>query len=128
MNPAFVPAERQLVVEITVSDIKRSLEVYSALGFTIIRTEPHFAEVGWENAKLLLEERPGYQGPLDTPAGNVRILVPDVDRYWLLCNELGLEVFAPLEDRYYGLRDFTVLDPDRFGLRFASEISRAGHS
>jgi hypothetical protein len=29
-------------------------------------------------------------------------------------------------DRDYGLRDFTVLDPDGFGLRFASRLPDRG--
>src|SRR5262245_65583591 len=28
----------------------------------------------------------------------------------------------PLADRYYGLRDFTIADPDGFGIRFASAL------
>jgi hypothetical protein len=26
-------------------------------------------------------------------------------------------------DRYYGLRDFTIADPDGFGVRFASPLA-----
>jgi len=29
---------------------------------------------------------------------------------------------VPLGDRYYGLRDFTLADPDGFGVRFASML------
>jgi hypothetical protein len=28
----------------------------------------------------------------------------------------------PIGDRYYGLRDFTIRDPDGFGVRFASVL------
>lgn len=31
-------------------------------------------------------------------------------------------VLAPISDRYYGLRDFTVADPDGFGIRFGTRI------
>jgi hypothetical protein len=33
---------------------------------------------------------------------------------------MGARVVSPIGDRYYGLRDFTIADPDGFGLRFAS--------
>ena len=55
-------------------------------------------------------------------AANVRIVVPDVDRLWVVVGRHGLVVERPIEDRAYGLRDFTVLDPDGFGLRFATPL------
>ena len=55
-------------------------------------------------------------------AVNVRIVVPDVDRLWAVVGRLGFVVERPIEDRAYGLRDFTVLDPDGFGLRFATPL------
>jgi uncharacterized glyoxalase superfamily protein PhnB len=54
------------------------------------------------------------------PLANVRVMVPDVDRYWALTREIGAEIAVPIGDRYYGLRDFTVRDLDGFGVRFAS--------
>ena len=43
---------------------------------------------------------------------NVRVMVADVDRHWERVTELGLPVVAAVEDRSYGLRDFTIADPD----------------
>ena len=43
----------------------------------------------------------------------------------LTCNtvpEIGARIVIPLADRYYGLRDFTIADPDGFGIRFASAL------
>jgi catechol 2,3-dioxygenase-like lactoylglutathione lyase family enzyme len=115
----YVAAERQLVVEVHVSDIERSLAFYERLGFERGRTEARFTVLTWEYCELFLAELAGGNGR-ETPQANVRIMVPDVDRYWILAQELGLIVAQPIGDRYYGLRDFTVLDPDGFGLRFAS--------
>jgi uncharacterized glyoxalase superfamily protein PhnB len=50
-------------------------------------------------------------------------MVPNVDEYWRLVNEIGAQVIIPLANRYYGLRDFTIADPDGFGVRFASALS-----
>ncbi|MEA2553477.1 MAG: hypothetical protein QOJ65_1653 [Fimbriimonadaceae bacterium] len=116
-----VPPERPLVLEVTCRNIARSTSFYRALGFELVRTEEFFVELRWEGCLLFLDERSDYEPP-KIPAGNVRILVPDVDACWQLCLDLGAAVHMPIENRYYGLRDFTVLDPDGFGIRFATEI------
>ena len=54
------------------------------------------------------------------PLANVRVMVPNVDDLWALASRLGVRVVLPIADRYYGLRDFTVADPDGFGIRFAT--------
>ena len=111
----------QLVVELTVRNLEDSLALYTALGFALERRNGGFAALRWAHRRLFLDEQ------IDLPAAgparvNVRILVPDVDRLWALTQRLGLAVQQPIADRYYGLRDFTVLDPDGFGLRFASPL------
>ena len=49
-------------------------------------------------------------------------MVPNVDEYWKLANEIGAQIIIPVADRYYGLRDFTIADPDGFGLRFGTVL------
>jgi uncharacterized glyoxalase superfamily protein PhnB len=56
----------------------------------------------------------------------LRILVDDVDAAWEAARALGAKVEAPIGDRAYGLRDFTIRDPDGFALRFAKNISQPG--
>jgi catechol 2,3-dioxygenase-like lactoylglutathione lyase family enzyme len=113
----------QLVVEIMVKDLDRSLALYTALGFTLERRDGNFAVLLWEGRQLFLDQRSDL-APLSTPArANVRILTRDVDAVWEVAQTLGLSVEQSIGDRYYGLRDFTVLDRDGFGLRFASPLS-----
>ena len=50
-------------------------------------------------------------------------MVPDVDRYWTLCQHMKAHIVVPIGDRYYGLRDFTVADPDGYGVRFATSLA-----
>jgi uncharacterized glyoxalase superfamily protein PhnB len=50
-------------------------------------------------------------------------MVPNVDDYWALAIKVGAKVVIPLADRYYGLRDFTIADPDGFGIRFATLLA-----
>jgi catechol 2,3-dioxygenase-like lactoylglutathione lyase family enzyme len=123
MAPA-VDAREQLVVEVFVRDLERSLAFYRRLGFELRRREGHFAEVAWEGCLFFLDEREGLPPPAPVPQGNVRVLVPDVDAAWRLAQEIGARVVAPIEDRYYGLRDFTIADPDGFGVRFATRLGR----
>jgi hypothetical protein len=35
-------------------------------------------------------------------------------------------MIIPLADRYYGLRDFAIADPDGFGVRFATVLPKGG--
>ena len=49
-------------------------------------------------------------------------MVPNVDHYWTLANDIGARIVIAIGDRYYGLRDFTIADPDGFGVRFASAL------
>jgi hypothetical protein len=46
----------------------------------------------------------------------------DVDAWWERANGTGARVLAPIADRDYGLRDFTIADLDGFGIRFAARI------
>jgi hypothetical protein len=119
-----VPAERQLVVEVTCSSIVRSTAFYRTLGFQLRRAESSFVELAWDNCLLFMEEQPEYVPPV-LPAANVRIMVDNVDEVWDRCVGLGVPVLHPIENRYYGLRDFTIVDPDNFGLRFATYLPGA---
>jgi catechol 2,3-dioxygenase-like lactoylglutathione lyase family enzyme len=116
------PMQEQLVLELYVRNISASADFYQRLGFRLLRAESHFVELAWGQSVLYLEEiadAPAPDGPL---VGNVRVLVPDVDRFWALTQELGCTVIKPIADRYYGLRDFTIAGPDGVGLRFASRL------
>lgn len=123
MTKAYVPAGEQLVDELYVRDIKKSCEFYQRLGFELIRDDGNFLVLRWEDAYLFLEEVKDAPLPPEYPIGNMRIMVPDVDHYWGLCQEIGAQVIRPIENRYYGLRDFTLAGPDGLGIRFATRIS-----
>jgi catechol 2,3-dioxygenase-like lactoylglutathione lyase family enzyme len=116
----YVEPTAQLVVEVSVRDLAMSKAFYERLGFEVIRQDASFLEVAWEGHLLFLDEKPDLPAPPVTPAANVRVMVPDVDRRWDLVRRIGARVVSPIADRYYGLRDFTIADPDGFGLRFAS--------
>jgi catechol 2,3-dioxygenase-like lactoylglutathione lyase family enzyme len=116
------PMNEQLVLELYTRDISASVEFYQRFGFRLVRAEAHFVELSWDQAQIYLEEVADAPESGSLIVGNVRVLVPDVDRYWALAQELGCTVIRPIEDRYYGLRDFTIAGPDGVGLRFASRL------
>jgi len=108
----------QLVTELPVRSLAESLSFYRAAGFKLARATATFGVLCWGDRYLFLIERPGaVAGP--HPA-NIRVIVGDVDALFARAGELGWRIQHPLADRGYGLRDFAVLDPDGYELRFAA--------
>ena len=87
----------------------------------------------WGDHQLYIAELSAYHGITSDdlelpelskfPVANIRIMVPNVDDYWKLAKEMGVQIVVPIADRYYGLRDFIISDPDGFGIRFATPSS-----
>jgi catechol 2,3-dioxygenase-like lactoylglutathione lyase family enzyme len=129
----YVDPTEQLVCEIVVRDIRRSVAFYRSLGFELLRDGGDFVELAWEDHRLFLAEISAFQGvePAQPakpgfPVGNVRVMVPNVDDCWKVASDVGAPVVVPIGDRYYGLRDFTIADPDGFGVRFATFLTQPG--
>ena len=121
----YVDPTEQLVAELLIGDLTRSLAFYRALGFDLIREEERFAVLAWEGHYLFLQQGDHAPDPRAAAAINVRVMVPDVDQVWQRASELASRVVVPIGDRHYGLRDFTVADPDGFELRFATRLQAA---
>ena len=130
----YVDSTEQLVTEIVVRDIQRSTKFYRELGFKVIRDAGDFVELTWEDHQLYVAELSAYREIASDdvklperskfPLANIRIVVPNVDDYWKLVREMGAQIVIPIADRYYGLRDFIISDPDGFGVRFATPSSQ----
>ena len=126
----YVDPTEQLVTEIVVRDIGRSTEFYCLLGFELLRDGGDFVELTWEDHHLFLAELSAFHevfgvelpAPPPFPLANIRVMVPDVDEHWRLANEVGARIIVPIADRYYGLRDFVIADPNGFGVRFATAL------
>jgi catechol 2,3-dioxygenase-like lactoylglutathione lyase family enzyme len=126
----YVSPIHQLVTEIVVRDIRRSTEFYRHLRFEFLRDGGGFAELAWEEHRLFLAELSAFRDVRQVelpavpafPLANVRVMVPNVDDYWKRANEIGARIVIPIADRYYGLRDFLIADPDGFGVRFAGPL------
>lgn len=123
----YVPATAQLVAEIFVRDMARSRAFYADFGFAVTADRGTFVVLTWEDHQLYLDERRDLPPPPNQPQANIRVMVPDVDRYWARARARGARILAPIADRDYGLRDFTILDPDGFGIRFGTRLPDAHH-
>ena len=130
----YVDSTEQLVTEIVVRDIQRSTKFYRELGFEVLRDDRDFVELTWEDHQLYIAELSAYHEidnddtelpePPKFPLANIRVMVPNVDDYWKLIKKMGVQIVIPIADRYYGLRDFIISDPDGFGVRFATPSSQ----
>jgi catechol 2,3-dioxygenase-like lactoylglutathione lyase family enzyme len=116
-----------------VRDIKRSIEFYRRLGFELYRDGGDFVELTWEHHRLFLAELSAFPDgapeelppPPAFPLASIRVMVSNVDEHWKTVQEMGARIILPISDRYYGLRDFTIADPDGFGVRFAALLNSA---
>ena len=120
MMEPYIDATEQLVTEMFVRDMTRSKDFYLRLGFKIRLDEGDLVSFTWEGNRLLLAERKDIPPPPDFPRSNLRIRVPNVDDYWKLATEMDAKVLIPIADQPYGSRDFTILDPDGYGVRIGN--------
>lgn len=123
--------------ELFVPDVGEAIGFYTRkLGFRLYRVDPpgepgprsEFAILTLERAVLMFAHDHLYKalgGSIESRRGvaiDVRIMVDDVDAVYGRCRDKGVEIVHDIADRYYGLRDFVVVDPNGFRLRFASPL------
>ncbi|MNE19315.1 Glyoxalase-like domain protein [compost metagenome] len=129
-----------LVPELIVSDLAQSLRFYcGVLGFKVEydRAEDKFAFLSFGNSQIMLEqdwhtESPWRVGPLEPPFGrgmNLSIECPDALALAGALEQAGYTLRQAVEERWYrsndqhrGQRNFLVLDPDGYLLRFAEDL------
>lgn len=108
----------QLVLELCVSDLAASVAFYERAGLTLERRTARFAVLQIEGRYLLLSEHGSVAAGANPP--NLRIMVEDVDAIFERARREGWPIKYPLADHGYGLRDFTISDPDGYEVRFAA--------
>ena len=117
----YVSSTDQLVVELFVDDLDRSIAFYRDLGFLFVRRDETFAELS-RLGHLFFLDATQPSPDVETAAANLRIMVADVNEHWERVQGSGARVLEPIGDRYYGLRDFTIADPDGLAVRFATRL------
>ncbi len=102
------------------------MRFYGALGFDVVEVANDKAEAHWGQAVFTLNERDGVPPPPEIqPVAGLRMLVPDIETYWQMAQEIEARVIYPLHVGDDGLRQFRVMDPDGFAVTFATEVAAA---
>ena len=132
----------RLIPELEVDDLDTSLAFYTGVVGAIVlyaRPEERFAFLDIESANLMLEEAAGpgrrfHGAPLEHPYGrgvNFQIQVADVDALHARVLAAQARVVLPIEERWYrrtdhetGNRQFVVVDPDGYRLRFFTDLGQ----
>ena len=128
----------KIVPELYCSDIERSLAFYTdTLGFCVLfsRPEERFFFLDREGAQIMIEQSVGrvfFVGELRHPYGrgiNLQIEVSNVEALYETVKKTDSRIHIPLENKWYrrdevllGNRQFVVLDPDGYLLRFFESL------
>ena len=131
----------KLVPELTVSDIKKSLDFYvNILGFKVEydRPESNFAFVSYQGSQIMLdannddEDSPWYTGPLEYPRGRGIHFQFEVDRIEPILTRLekhnwpiknAPKVYEYRKDKeLLRFKGFLVMDPDGYLLMFNEDL------
>jgi catechol 2,3-dioxygenase-like lactoylglutathione lyase family enzyme len=133
-------AKQKVVPELYCSDIGESLSFYlSVCGFEILfeRPEERFAYLSHHGAELMLEQptnpdRIFLAAVPERPYGrgmNLQIEVGDIETLHERVVASGSRIILPMEERWYragdvelGHRQFVVMDPDGYLLRFFQDL------
>lgn len=134
-----------LTPELYCSSIEASLVFYTeVLGFEIQyqRKEEGFAMLERQGSRIMLDEinknltdgakRIWLSAVLEKPFGrgmNLEMRITQIDALYKRVQQSGATIFLPLEEKWYrvndsevGNRQFIVLDPDGYMLRFAEDL------
>ena len=110
---------------LTVADVLASADFYTTkLGFRLGFTwgEPvNFAGVNLDRVQVFLQQ--GDPAPSGT---SVYFMVGDADELHDFHQRNGVPIAEPIDDREYGIRDYTVRDPDGYLLTFGHPTFTSG--
>jgi catechol 2,3-dioxygenase-like lactoylglutathione lyase family enzyme len=124
--PPFVDCE-QIHAGLAVSDIAAAVEFYTKkLGFQQAFSwgePPTFAGVNLGKVQMFLEK--GTPTP-SSETGAVYFIVGDADQLYEFHRANGVEITQVIDDRPYGIRDYTVRDLYGYYLVFGHNLLNAG--
>jgi uncharacterized glyoxalase superfamily protein PhnB len=113
---------------LAVRDMKATLDFYtSALGFTVGMTfptlnDPEYADISKDGMVLMfVPTRNVGIGSAERLGTGVNLYLQidgDIDVYYDRLKKRGVKIIVDIRDEPYGIRDFTVADPDGYLLTF----------
>lgn len=116
----------QLHAGLAVPDVPEAVDFYTKnLGFSLAFTwggePPTFAGINLGHVQIFLQK-----GAPNPGASSVYFLVGDADELYAFHRANGVEVAEPIDDREYGIRDYTVRDRYGYSLSFGHRLLNAG--
>ena len=127
----------KLIPELSVRDIAKSIDFYTkVLGFKVEyqREESKFAFLSFQGSQIMIEQiNDNYKtGELEYPFGrgiNLQIEVSDIDKLLARLNKYNYSLKVMPKENWYrkgnsllGQKEFLVMDPDGYLLRFAQNL------
>ena len=128
----------KLIPELSVTNLKSSLEFYKCIGFKIEyeRPENKFAFLSMGEIQFMIQEISDNDkwdiAPLKHPFGNginFQLEVDNVDKIYSLLKKNNYKIAFEMEENWYrqdnkllGNREFLVQDPDGYLLRFSQDL------
>ena len=137
MEDTMTGVRAKLVPEFMVTDFARSLAFYvETIGFTVLYDRPAtgFAYLSLGSAEIMIERQSDFWQTAEPayPYGrgvSFQIEVPALAPILARLEQAGIDLFRPVEEAWYrvgdiyaGNRQFLVLDPDGFVLRFYEDL------
>jgi lactoylglutathione lyase len=121
------------LIEFFVSDMKRSIGYYEALGLRVRENRGEWVQMARDDSLLVLHDDahvaagPHYftEDIGHRPRGTgveVVFEVLDVDAAYADAQAGGIQIVKPLQDRPWHARDFRIADPDGYFVRFTSPL------
>jgi len=110
----------QGAVEVFCRNLPEAIDFYTKVGFVVERRAPTFIALKRDSLYLFLNE--SAKAPQGDRGIQLRIITPDVDALAVKFKAEAIHFEMELSDRYYGLREFSVIDPCGFVIRFAKPI------
>ena len=128
----------KIIPELSVTNLKNSLEFYKTVGFKIEyeRTENKFVFLSLGEIQFMLQEISKEDkwaiAPLSYPFGNginFQLEVENVENIYNSLKENNYEIAYEIEENWYrqddkllGNKEFLVQDPDGYLLRFSEDL------
>lgn len=121
-----------LIPELSVSNIEKSLEFYTSIGFKVMyeRKEDKFYFLQLEENQIMIEQinENWNTGALEYPFGrgiNISMSINDIDKYYDEIVKKNIKLFKEMKvskyqvnDEIYEDKEFLIQDPDGYLLRF----------
>jgi uncharacterized glyoxalase superfamily protein PhnB len=114
---------RKVVPMMTVPDVERAIEFYrGVLAFEVVNQMEGWALLQNHGVELMFA-LPNAHEPFDRPhfTGSLYFTPQDVDALWEKLKDKA-DIFYPIENFFYGMREFAIRDNNGYILQFGQEI------